>query len=352
MEEKLKLFQRMVVGCAAALLAGTATIAPAAAEGEVIIAVGGGLFERGLSENIATAFTRETGINVRFVAASPGERSARVKAMAEADRFEWDIVLSSERHARLLSEHLMEDVCEKADVAGKVVDGGCKSFGVLGIVGGLPLVYRADKFDGKKMTGWADFFDPEGFPGPRGLPNYGSPLVVIAPALLADGVPADKLYPIDFDRAFAVLDRIKPEIAVWWRSGDQSQQIFRSEEAIAGQLWGGRALGLVGEGMPLEVIWDGAPADEAYWVVLKKGPNQANAVKFLNHYFSSTDGHSEFYAMTNWDTANRAYLEGIPAGESSGHPGLFVSKMLKEDYDWSVPNADETLTRWNEWLSR
>ena len=350
MSQSSRLFRRLALGCAAVLLAGFTSTAEA--DDEVIIAVGGGLFERGLSENIAAAFTRETGIDVQFVAASPGERAARVKAMAEAGRFEWDIVLSSERHARLLSDSLLMGICDSANLTDKVVEGGCKDFGALGIVGGLPLVQRTDKFDGEIMESWADFFDVERFPGPRGLPNYGNPLVVIAPALLASGVPADELYPIDFDRAFEVLDRVKPEIAVWWRSGDQSQQIFRSEEAVAGQLWSGRALGLVNEGMPLKVVWEGAPADEAYWVVLEKGPNTENALKFLEFYYGSTEGHAEFFEMTNWDTANRAYLEGLPEDERANHPGLFVDKMLKEDYAWSVPNADETLRRWNEWLSR
>src|SRR6516165_2101981 len=49
-------------------------------------------------------------------------------------------------------------------------------------------------------------------------------------ALLADGVPRDKLYPLDIDRAFKKLDRIKPHIKVWWREGNQSQQLIRDSE--------------------------------------------------------------------------------------------------------------------------
>ena len=38
----------------------------------------------------------------------------------------------------------------------------------------------------------------------------------IPAALVADGVPKDKLYPLDLDRAFKKLDEIKPHIKVWW----------------------------------------------------------------------------------------------------------------------------------------
>ena len=36
---------------------------------------------------------------------------------------------------------------------------------------------------------------------------------------MADGVPWDKVYPMDIDRAFKSLDRIKPHVDVWWTSG-------------------------------------------------------------------------------------------------------------------------------------
>jgi spermidine/putrescine-binding protein len=219
-----------------AMLAGS----HAAAEGQVIVATGGGLFERGLAENIGAACTAESGIEVVWVAASPGERAARVAAMSKTGRFEWDILLSSETHARQLNEHLPQDVCGIAGIESVLVGGGCRSFGSLGVIGGLPPVHRSDMFDGRLMESRADFLDLEAFPGPRGLPTCGNPMVAIVPALLADGLAECDLCPIDFDRAFAVLDRIKASTDVWWRSGDQSRQIFRSDEAIAGQLWSGR----------------------------------------------------------------------------------------------------------------
>lgn len=344
---------RLGFACAAAFLSVFQGVSPANAQGEVVVVTGGGLFERGLKENIAAAFTKSTGVNVRFVASSPGERAAKTKAMAEAKRVEWDIVLSSETHARLLNEYLLMDVCEKAKIAAdQIAAGGCQKFGSLGVIGGLPLVHRTDKFGGKRMSSWADFFNVAAFPGPRALPNYGGPMVVIMSALQADGVPKDKLFPIDFDRAFRVLDRVKPQVGVWWKSGDQSQQVFRSQEVVAGQLWSGRALDLVAEGMPLNVVWDGAPTDEAYWVVLKDGPNNANALRFLNTFYSSADGHMGFYNTSKWDTANRAYLRSIPEADRGKHPGLFLDRMVRENHDWTVANATEINRRWNEWLSR
>src|SRR3989442_1490871 len=52
-------------------------------------------------------------------------------------------------------------------------------------------------------------------------------------ALVADGVPPDKVFPMDVDRAFRKLDQIKPHVKVWWTQGNQSQQ--RSEERRVGK---------------------------------------------------------------------------------------------------------------------
>ena len=49
-------------------------------------------------------------------------------------------------------------------------------------------------------------------------------------ALIADGVPMEKLYPIDANRAFKKLEQLKPHVLVWWNSGAQSVQILQDGE--------------------------------------------------------------------------------------------------------------------------
>jgi putative spermidine/putrescine transport system substrate-binding protein len=69
---------------------------------------------------------------------------------------------------------------------------------------------------------WADFFDTGKFPGMRAFPKsiYAGTVEL---ALMADGVPADELYPLDFDRAFAKLDTIKDDL-LFYDSYAQGQQ--------------------------------------------------------------------------------------------------------------------------------
>lgn len=96
------------------------------------------------------------------------------------------------------------------------------------------IAYNKEALD-KAPSGWDDFWDVEAFPGPRGLPDTGDrdwwvPVV----ALLADGVAPDDLFPLDLDRAYAKLDEIKPHIDVWWKSGNQLQQIMDTAKTATG----------------------------------------------------------------------------------------------------------------------
>ena len=59
---------------------------------------------------------------------------------------------------------------------------------------------------GNEPKCWADMFDTKEIPGKRTFYKWSAP-GVLEIALLADGVPADKLYPLDLDRAFKKLDR-------------------------------------------------------------------------------------------------------------------------------------------------
>ena len=51
------------------------------------------------------------------------------------------------------------------------------------------------------------FWDAKSFPGQRSVRKH--PIYALEMALIADGVPMDKLYPLDVDRAFKKLEQLK-----------------------------------------------------------------------------------------------------------------------------------------------
>jgi putative spermidine/putrescine transport system substrate-binding protein len=80
-----------------------------------------------------------------------------------------------------------------------------------------------------KPASWADFFDTAKFPGKRAWPKsiYAGTVEI---ALLADGVPPDKIYPLDFQRGFRKLDTIKRDL-LFYDSYAQGQQYITQGSA-------------------------------------------------------------------------------------------------------------------------
>lgn len=81
---------------------------------------------------------------------------------------------------------------------------------------------------------WAEFWDTGRFPGTRGL-NRTVPQVQIEAALLADGVPADKLYPLDVQRALQKLAelRSKSKLVMNASGADQINNLGTGETSYA-----------------------------------------------------------------------------------------------------------------------
>jgi putative spermidine/putrescine transport system substrate-binding protein len=91
------------------------------------------------------------------------------------------------------------------------------------------MAYRTDALKGDKgAENPGRFLEQDQFPGQRSLCNLPRPTLEIA--LMADGVPPDQLCPLDVERAFKKLERIKPHIAIWWTSGGQSAQLISDGE--------------------------------------------------------------------------------------------------------------------------
>ena len=122
-------------------------------------------------------------------------------------------------------------------------------------------------------------WDVKRFPGPRSMRNH--PIDNLEFALIADGVPMDKLYPIDFDRAFKKLDQIKPHVTVWWSTGQQPAQLLLDKEVVLATGWNGRFYDLIKKGAPVEIEWNEGALKQGSFVIPKGAKNVYWAKKML-----------------------------------------------------------------------
>lgn len=329
-----------------------------AGEKEIVMAGGTGGYAQMVRKHFLDPFTAETGIRIVEDGGFYGEKLAKLKAMGEVGQFEWDIVTLSADHLVQRNAQYLRDLgsCgEIPNVPELGVAGACLRYGVLFDIGGGVMAYNADEFAGagRLPSSWADFWDVATFPGPRALPNIGTPWWPMIAALLADGVAPAALFPLDFDRAFAKLDEIKPHVSVWWGSGDQSQQIFRSGEVVMAQMYAGRAIGLRKEGLPLGVSWNGAPLDAAAWCVLKEARHPRASLALLNYLYTRPDAHAAFAAESGGVTAARdAFPLLAPETQevAATNPANW-GQIVQIDRNWLGQNHDAVLQKWTSWVA-
>jgi putative spermidine/putrescine transport system substrate-binding protein len=223
--------------------------------------------------------------------------------------------------------------------------------GVASNIQGTNLCYRRDKFPGGGPKSWTDFWDVQKFPGTRGLCINDPPRNMIF-ALLADGVPLDQLYPLDMDRAFKKLEQIKPHIKVWWREGNQSQQLIRDGELDMMSIWNGRAAELAQQGVPVELVWNGAVRSTSTWCVLKGAPNRSLAWELIA-FASQAKPQAEFNKRLFYGPIEAAAFDFIPHDVAVQLPtyrdNLAVS--VREDDEWEADRIIAIEERFRQWLS-
>jgi putative spermidine/putrescine transport system substrate-binding protein len=293
-------------------------------------------------------FTAETGIKVRTVAPVS---FAKLKAQVQTGTYEWDVSSAGiVEFAQAVNEGLVEPIDKSIVDPAKFPPGNITDFGAAGVTLGTCLVYRTDKFPDGGPQSWLDFWDVKKFPGPRSLFNRS--FTSLAFALLADGMAADKLYPMDIDRAFRKLDQIKPHIKVWWTQGNQSQQLIGDGEVAMIAMWNARAQEMIDRGAPLKIVWNGAENYGGYWYAPKGTPRAKLAFRFLE-LASRAKPQADFVNLLPYGPSNPKAFEFISKETASKMPTnpdhLRVSHI--PDAKWLAPRLPEIRERFSQWLA-
>ena len=199
--------------------------------------------------------------------------------------------------------------------------------------------------DAKAPQSWQDFWDVANFPGKRALPDY--PTYILPMALLADGVPVAELYPLDLDRAFASLEKIKDQVAVWWQAGAQPPQLLKDNEVQYAVSWSGRVAGQEG----IDYTFKDGQLDLAFFVVPKGADANQKALANGIFYEMSVPENQAVAADVVSYTGNSPELEPLlPKDRIDEFPTTAANKEVQflSNAKWWFENAEEVETRWQE----
>jgi putative spermidine/putrescine transport system substrate-binding protein len=317
----------------------------AAAAGNLVVVSWGGNYHAGIEEALAKPFEKEFGVHVTLVDTPD---LAKVKAQTMTNNVQWDVFdalgpMAMNGSKNGYWEPLDASLFNTKDLTSPMLKDGVPFYSATG-----GICWDNAKFpDGKHPQNFAEYFDVKRFPGRRTLRNRVSETLEIA--LLADGVPPEKLYPLDVDRAFKALDRIKPQISNWVDQTPQTLTLVETGQVDFSYTYATRVKAAQESSKPINFSFKQNLLMNEYLVVLKNAPNKANAFKFLQ-FALRPDRQAALMDLHGNTPASRAALPLMKPETRKwlSDPSNKANVVINDA--WWADRYDELTLRFKEWV--
>jgi putative spermidine/putrescine transport system substrate-binding protein len=317
---------------------------------KLVIASYGGAYQDSQRKAYFDAFAKQ--FNVTIVEETHSGELAKIRAMVESGNVNWDVV-DVETHMvfRGADLNLYEPIDYNVVDKTKLLPEAIHPNGVGTMYWSTVIAYNTQVFppDKPRPTTWAEFWDIKKFPGPRCLRK--NPVSTLEFALLADGVKPENLYPLDVDRAFRSLDKIKDSVKVWWETGSQPPQLLANKDVVLSSVFSGRIAAAAKEGQPLAFEWNQGMLDLDWWVIPRGTKNKDLAMKFIA--FASSAQQQAL--QTNYIPYGPVNTEAFSLIPTAVRPELPTnpenkSKQFVVNAKWWAEHEKEIQERWEAWL--
>ena len=280
-----------------------------------------------------------------------------LRIMVRAGNTSWDLVeLSAIECVMAAREGLLEDI-DYSTVRTEGLDPGVVRPQWVGVAyRATVLAWNPAKLSGPAPGGWRDLWDARAYPGKRTL-GYSMPPVTLTIAALADGVAPENLYPFDLDRAFASIERIRPEIGGWWTSASLAKIYFQGDEAAMGSLPFSATLNAPGQqGGGFEFSFGQSIVDADCIAVPKGAPHRELAMRAVDMFL--TPGRQAALALAGPDgpVNPAAFRDGlIPedrARAMANSPANAAGRVLLDFEFWGSEQGDAAYSRFYSTVTR
>ncbi|GAA2836559.1 putative spermidine/putrescine transport system substrate-binding protein [Aminobacter aminovorans] len=342
---------------ACALLAAWGIAGQAAQAAEVTVAVGGGVIQEVGRETLWGPAAKTLGNSVREETINDAYASVKLQAAANAVTF--DLVQTNAFQAEKggregLFMPLDYGVIDSKDF----IEGTAQKYCISALIFSWVMAWNTDAYKDKAPQSWADFWDVEKFPGRRAMRNDAEAQLEIA--LLADGVPMDKVYEVlgsegGMQRALDKIEQLRPHIAVWWNSGAQHAQLMKDKEVDMSVGWNARFEAAKKDGAKIDYTFNQGVMSMDCWAVPVGAPHAAEAMKMINE-MSKPEAQAKFSVGVKYGAANkRAYETGLIPDDVSKKLPTYpdnAAHQLAQRNEWWVEHVGEAQLGFQEMMSR
>ncbi|SAI01372.1 extracellular substrate-binding protein [Bordetella ansorpii] len=332
-------------GGAAAIAAALPLRASQAADDKRMTLVSwGGAYRDAVERAVVRPFMEETGIKVTIVDTPD---LAKLRAQIQSNNVQWDVfdapnALGVAGVNAGFWEPLDLSLFDRDDLVVDIQNNLVPWYLFVGGVAWDPRRYPA----GKHPRNFAEYFDLQTFPGLRTFRNR--PSETLEAALLADGVAPKNLYPLDVDRAFRALDRIKPKVVKWVEQTPQSLTLLQTGEADFSYSYASRVRPAQASGQSVDFSFDQTIAGFEYLAVVKNAPNKRAAMRFVA-YAARPQCQAAFMELLGNAPGSRKARSLMSADALKWIPDLQSDKVVLMNDAWWTKNFDAITLRFKEW---
>lgn len=345
-------------GMGAAASMGAVKKSRAQASGTVVVASTGGQFQDAQRKVLFEPFTKATGIKV---VEATGPSLAKARAMSMSGNIEWDVGMFPVADFLVLAENNLVEKLDYSALNSAVVAQIDKRLvhpsGVGAIAYAVVIAFSTKAFPaGNHPKSWADVWDAQRFPGPRIMyaPSYFPSNEF---ALMADGVSPEQLYPVDLERSYRSLSKLKPHVVKWATTGAMPPQALVDGEAVIGTIGDGRVAQLKSQGAAVDFEYNQALFQSDYWAILKGAKNRGNALKFID-FASQAEPQAEFSKLIPYSPVNLEATKLLPPELAKSlvmHPDNLRQVVFRDAQWWATTtdgksNIERNIGMWNNWL--
>jgi putative spermidine/putrescine transport system substrate-binding protein len=318
--------------------------------GELVVCSWGGKYTNAQKGAFFDPFEKDTGIRVRIVGTPD---LAKIQAMVKTGNIEWDLIDAEGQWVINLGRAGMLEPLNTSSINTKeLVPGTLSKWGVGSVAYGYQLAWSTQVYPkSHEPHTWSDFFDTKRFPGRRAA--YKQPLPMLEFALLADGVPKDKLYPLDVSRAFTYLKAHKDVVNVWFPVPSQLPTLLRGKEV---DMVSGPASTQVNllkkDGVPVDFTWNQGGWLQSFWVTPKGSKNVAAAMK-LQSYCARADTCAKFaelYPGLGVPNAKAYSMMAKGVGDSLPTSPQNAAVEFPISAEWWADNVEAVTKQWIEFI--
>lgn len=315
--------------------------------GNLVYAGFGGSYEQAIRTAVFDPFAQSS--SVKVLTTTGGSDVAKATAMVRSRRTEWDLI---DAQGATLAQFIAADLLQPLP-AGLVSPNLlfnpklATPYSVPWYQFSLNIFWNANVIKGE-LNSWADVWNVEKYPGKRGLSKL--PWFSLEIALLADGVALDKLYPLDVDRAFASLDRIKKH-AVFLDTSALANAIT-SQEVVTGIINLARLKSVQKAGVNVKYSWGQAMVDIQQLVIPKGAPNLKNAYDAVA-YSLQPEPQRKVLASLGYTPTLKSVLAEIAPEQARDLAGTDYTRKnsFYLNSAWWGQHGASVLRRWQDWLA-